>query len=322
VFGVLFCVILVIGIVSASGDVAYVYRNSRMVDDAFVSAFGDMGLSVDLVDNKNIKTMDFSGYRFVFVGDERLRNLKYLPEDVSVVLANRYYGKELGFLDKGRISKLSANAPLSVEQNPTFQVYDRALYKLGSRGIPYYYIPNKYQKVGAESVARTPIGYKRKAGDVISYLPGKCFFGIVEAEYWTEEAMNLFVDCVEHVLAGGVHDVEIVGDYVNSVGGVRIKDIESGEYLLDSVSRLECNKKYKIDFKTENVGEYTEDVLISGVFGDYNWSSTKSGLGAGATTTINISYEPGFYDIEISAWIEDDATPLNNVVSRGVEIFC
>ena len=326
VIGVLFCVVFVFGVVSASGDVAYVYRNSRMVDDVFVSVFVDMGLSVDLVDSKNIKMTNFSGYKFIFIGDERLRNLKYLP-DVPMVVVNGYYGKQLGLVDRGRISKLSSSMPLNVVQNPTIQVYDRAAFKLGSRGIPYYYIPSKYQRSDAESVAHTPIGYKRAAGDVISYLPGKCFFGISQAKYWTEDARDLFEGCVNHVLAGGIHDIEIVEDYVNSVGGVRIKDEESGEYLLDNVSRLSCNKKYKIDFKTVNVGEYSEDVLISGEFGDYNWSSTKSGLGVGKTTTmgsktINVTYDVGFYDVVVSAWIDGDVTPWNNLRMRVVEVVC
>jgi len=326
VFGILFCVVLFFGVVSASGNVAYIYRNPRMIDDVFVSAFENMGLSVDLVDDKNIKGFNFSGYRMIFVGDERFRNLKYLP-DMPIVVANGYYGKQLGFIEKGRISGLSSNMPLNVEKNPVIQVYDRASFKLGSRGIPYYYIPSKYQKLDAESVVRTPIGYKRVAGDVISYLPGKCFFGIVNAKYWTEDAKGLFEDCVNHVLIDGVHDVEIVGDYVNSVGGVRIRDEELGEYLLDEIARLNCNKKYKIDFKTENVGDYAEDVVISGMIGNFNWTSMKTGLEAGKSTTtgsktINVTFVSGFYDLEILSWIEDDATPWNNLRTRQVEIVC
>ncbi|MFH0712097.1 MAG: hypothetical protein V1889_03230 [archaeon] len=338
-FGFLFCVVLLAGVVSASGNVAYVYRNFRMVDDAFVSAFGEMGLSVDLVDDKSIGDFNFSGYEMIFVGDERFRNLKYLPE-MSIVVANGYYGEDLGFIDGGRISKLSSNMPLSVELNPMVQVYDRASFKLGSRGISYYYIPSKYQRPDAESVARTPIGYKRAAGDVISYLPKKCFFGIVDAKYWTDDAKGLFEDCVNHVLGGyvpepvndsepveGVHDVEIVEDYANSVGGIRIKDEESDEYLLDSISQLSCNKKYKIDFKTENVGNFTENVVISGVFGDFNWTSTKDELEAGKSTTtgsktINVTFDSGFYDVEILSWIENDATPWNNLRTRQVEVVC
>jgi hypothetical protein len=329
VVGILFCVVLFLGIVSASGDVAYVYRNSRMVDDAFVSAFGDMGLSVDLVDDEDIKVTDFSGYQLIFVGDERFRNLKYLP-DMPIVVANGYYGKQLGFIDKGRISELSSNMPLNVEKNPTIQVYDRASFKLGSNGISYYYIPSKYQKLDAESIVRTPIGYKRVAGDVISYLPGKCFFGIVNAKYWTDDAKSLFEDCVSHVsgaLIGGLHDVEIVEDYANSVGGIRIRDEELDEYLMDNISQLSCNKKYKIDFKTDNVGGYVEDVVINGVLGDSNWTSTKIGLEAGKSTTmgsktINVTFDSGFYNVEISAWIENDVTPWNNLRVRQIEVVC
>ena len=310
---------------TGQADVVYVYRNDKMINEGFVEVFEDMGLSVEFVSDKDIKDVDFSGYDFVFVGDERLGNLKYLV-GMPVILANPYYAKDFGFIGRGRISKTSANAPLRVGVNPLIEVYDRASFKLGSRGIPYYYIPAKYQDSEAEGIAKTPKGYRVAVGDVISYLPDKCFFGIVEAEYWTEDARNMFRGCVEHVFSGGIHDVEIVGDYVNGVNGVRIKDVDSGDYLLDSVAVLECNKSYKVDFKTVNVGERTENVLISGVLGSFNWSATRVGLLAGASTTTGsktfVPGEVGVFDLVISAFVEEDATPQNNQRSRSVEVVC
>jgi hypothetical protein len=317
-------VVLLSGFVAA-GDVAYVYRNSRNVDNAVLNVFDEMDISVDLVNSKDIRGFDFSSYDFVFIGDERLRNVKYIP-DMPTILANRYYAKDLGFIGRGRVSKTAANAPLRVGSNPYTEVYDRASFKLGSKGVPYYYIPAKYQDDEAEGVAKTPNGYKRAVGDVISYLPDKCFFGIVESEYWTEDSRNMFRACVEHVYEDGVHDVEVVGDYSSSVNGIRIKDVDSGEYLLDRVARLDCGKNYKVDFKTLNLGNRVENVLINGVLGSFNWSATKVGLLAGKSTTtgsktLNLD-EAGYFDLVISAYVDDDIDTSNNVRSRSVEIVC
>ena len=65
----------------ASGDIAYIYKNDRLVDDNVVDVFDDLGLSVDLIDEDDINGMDFSTYKFLFVGDERFRNEDQIPID-------------------------------------------------------------------------------------------------------------------------------------------------------------------------------------------------------------------------------------------------
>jgi hypothetical protein len=311
---------------ASAADVAYLYKNSNAVPDGFLDVFDDMGFDVDMINTRDIPSTDFSGYAFVFIGDERLRNLRYLP-DMPMILANRYYGEELGFIERGKISSIVSQRPLTVEENPNTQVYEKASYKIGGPSIPYYFIPNKYQHDDAISVAKTSVGSKTRAGDVVSYLPGKCFFGIVEADYWTDEAEEMFEDCVNSVFKGLIHDVEMPVGYTNSVDGVKIKDLEAGRYLMDSVAVLNCNKKYTISFRTTNVGDYTEDVDFDGEFGSFTWSATKNDLAVGKTTTtgsktINVTQAPGFYDIEVFAHIDDDDTPFNNQVSRTVQVVC
>ncbi|MEA3329748.1 MAG: hypothetical protein U9Q06_03310 [Nanoarchaeota archaeon] len=124
------------------------------------------------------------------------------------------------------------------------------------------------------------------------------------------------------------HDVAIVEDYSNSVNGLRIKDLEAGEYLLDEVAQLECNKKYKVDFKTLNVGDFTENVSFSGTLADYEWSATKLNLEVEKSTTtgsktINMTFDEGFYELSVLAETESEDSNLeNNFRSRNIEIIC
>ncbi len=61
-------------IVAASSEVGYIYRRSSNIDENMIHCFSELGLSVDLIDEKNLYKTDFSNYKFLFVGDERLRN--------------------------------------------------------------------------------------------------------------------------------------------------------------------------------------------------------------------------------------------------------
>ena len=330
----------------AGADVAYVLRNPKRADVGFVEAFEGVGLSVELIRDKDVKGMDFSNYDLIFIGDTRLRNVEYLPADVGMVIANKYYGKQLGLVEKGGISKMAANRPLKIKKNGDIvDAYTTAKSKRRRINIPYYFIPDKYRKEDSQTVAKTFVGYKKELGDVIAYFSGgvnKCFFGITKTEFWTEESKELFKDCVGFVVGGSggtdepgnysdgnetrIHDVGIVG-YTDSVDGIRIKDINTSEYLMDENSQLYCGKKYKVDFKTVNNGDFIEDVLISGSVGNFNWSSTKTDLESGKSTTtgsktIEIDFSPGNYVVEISAMIDDDANLVDNVRMREVEVVC
>jgi len=71
ILGLVFIVLSLVGVYANEADVAYIYRNERRVDSNFVEAFEGMGLSVDLVNEKDLG--DLGEYRFIFVGDEKFR---------------------------------------------------------------------------------------------------------------------------------------------------------------------------------------------------------------------------------------------------------
>ncbi len=200
---ILFLVIFLFNFVAAS-DVAYVVKNPARADSGFVDAFNEMNLEVDLIKNTEIYSVDFSKYKFIFVGDQRFRNSKNIPvNNYPSVIANRYYGEEFGLTNRGGISKLTSNSPLKIKkEGEIIQVYDRASFRLGTVSIPYYYLSNRYKEENMKTVATTSVGYDKELGDVISYSTqgaNKCFFGITKTKYWTEDAKELFKECVEFV---------------------------------------------------------------------------------------------------------------------------
>lgn len=252
---------------------------------------------------------------------------------------------------------MAANRPLKVlESEESIQVYDSSRFKRRRINIPYYYIRNKYLADGMQTIAKPDMGYKRDKGSTIVYSTqgtNKCFFGVTKSDYWTEEAEQMFRDCVGFVLNGveepepplpepepiggggdgggeeGVHDVEISLDYANSVNGIQIKDkvAPSGEYILDSVAQLYCGEKYEIKFKTVNKGDFIEDISIQGILQDFEWTASRNldpeeYSYPTKTITIDEGFNPGDAQIVITSTISEDATPEDNTRSRSVEIVC
>lgn len=57
--------------VLASNDVAYIFKNKRIIDENIIEVFEGLGLDVELINEKNIPS-DLSNYKFVYLGDENI----------------------------------------------------------------------------------------------------------------------------------------------------------------------------------------------------------------------------------------------------------
>jgi len=245
---VLLFTILFISVVAGSvlsSDVAYIYKNSRGVDNNVIDVFENMGLDVELIDEINLRSVDFSNYKFIFVGDERFRNEDEIPVgDYPSILANYYYGEDWGLTDNDGVSKLASNAPLNVKKDGrVIQVYTKAKYSLGGIGIPYYYLANENKVPRMDMVAATYTGDSYDLGDVISYSdsgPKTCFYGIIESDYWTDDARELFEECVGYVGVTCSKDSDCpnkdIGDEY-CIGNKIYKNVE--EYECESPGTLE-----------------------------------------------------------------------------------
>ena len=202
--------ILSISIVSSASDsnkVAYIYKKNFKIDQNIINVFTSLGLQVELIQEDVLFSKDLSQYRFLFVGDENFK--KNIPvNNYPSVIANYYLTDLWGLTDNEGTSQLGATSPLSVLINShKFQVYNSAFFKQSATlTIPYYYLEKNNKAISLRQIAATETtssGFK--VGDVISYadkgsqlMNGKraneniCFYGIIESDYWTQKAKDLF----------------------------------------------------------------------------------------------------------------------------------
>ncbi len=205
----LFLIFLIQTILAA--DVAYVYSKKYKIDNNINNIFSEMNLSVKMIPEKNITKTDFSKYKLIFVGDERFKDSLKIPVNkYPSVLINYYHGPNWGLTDYDGISQLGRSEPQSIRKgNEIIQVYTEAVYDTKRVAIPYYYLANNDKTPEMRKAAGTYSGNGIELGDVISYanagthlINGKyakgniCFFGIVESKYWTPDAKQMFIDCV------------------------------------------------------------------------------------------------------------------------------
>lgn len=201
------------------GDVAYIYRSQRAIDNNVVNAFNNLGLKVDFVNENNLTSL--AGYNLIFVNDERFT--KPIPiENYNSVVSNYYLGYQLGLTDADGMSRLSSREPLMVNFKGNFlQVYNSAIDQ-NREYLAYYYIDKNNKAGSLRRYAGTySSGSGSNFGDVISLVEkgsilhnGKkaqgriCFYGVIDSSFWTENAKNLFNDCVNYV--GSMGDSEVI----------------------------------------------------------------------------------------------------------------
>ncbi len=206
-------VLITVSFVSSvyAADVAYILKDDRFVREEVMGVFSELGLSVEVIEDTQILTKNLANYKLVFVDDAILRKTSKLPVyNYPSVIMNRNYGQEWGLTDDDGISHLASTAPLSVRlvDNGVVQVYTKSKFPSGL-AIPYFYLGDLNKAPSFTGIARTYTGNTFNFGDVVSVAEegarlqngkttgGKiCFFGIAETKYWTENARDLFKECV------------------------------------------------------------------------------------------------------------------------------
>ncbi len=198
-------------VLAGSSDVAYIYSSQSRIDNNVLRVFSGLNLSVELI-NENSIPQDFSEYKLIFIGDEKISRVISVEKYPSII-AGYHMGKETGLTDNDGISKMASVKPLKVK----LKGQEVVVYTSGrdSKGIaiPYYFLDNENRIKGMIKYAGTySTSSGKDFGDVISFAEkgtvlsngkvvdsGMCFFGIVKSNYWTADAKNLFLDCVKYV---------------------------------------------------------------------------------------------------------------------------
>lgn len=202
------CFVLLFVNLIVAANVAYISKSSAKVDDNILGVFDELGFSVDIIDNSDLP-LDLSEYNLIFIGDEAFTEDIPISEYPSVIINSRL-GAKFGLTDTDGISKMTSSQPLKINKDGNdVEVYTSAEDNRGI-AIPYYFLSDLNKAESLESYART-FSTSSDKGDVISYASkgdvlkngdvvqnNICFFGIVKTNYWTQDAKQLFEDCVKY----------------------------------------------------------------------------------------------------------------------------
>lgn len=264
--------------VSATSDVAYIYKRSYKIDNNFVSVFNELGLEVDKISETTLSTVNFSKYKLIFVGDEIYKYANKIPVmDYPSVISNYDQGDIFGLTDEDGVNKLGASFPLNVMlMNQTLnQVYTKA--KDGSLAIVYFYLRDQNKAPGMTSVARiySPNTLDRKPGDAIAYASSEalmanginrkgklCFYGIIKTKYWTPEARQLFIDCVNYVASECSSDLDCTSQDIGDkycIGNDVYQDIKNFHCQDAGTAKSQC-----VDNIVSNLIEKCADICSNG----------------------------------------------------------
>jgi len=194
-------------------DIVYVVKDTSRLNNDFLSAISDLGLTVRIVDDNNIKLLNLSSYKMMLIGNDRFS----FPQDIPVnnfpsLIVNEYHMEDW-YWSSG-ISFTSSSQPLDARNvyNNTItknlpdvvQVYDSCCYN--SISIPLYYLPKEKRSVKIRPITSTMSdilntvvataskGTLLKSG-YISNAKG-VFFGITESYMWTQDAESLFKNSI------------------------------------------------------------------------------------------------------------------------------
>ena len=254
---ILLSLFLTLSLVSASGDVLYIYKSK--VNSNIIDIFSNINMTVDLVKDTSVPS-DLSMYKLIFIGDENFA-LPISIEKYPSIIFNSYIGPDIGITNNVGISKLFSSNPLAVNlDGKIIQVYTSAKDNMGI-SIPYYYLDNQNR---APSLLRVVGTFSTSSGDnfgdVISYGPKKalllngkileqpiCFFGITKTQYWTLETRKLFLDCIKYV-----YDYT----YVAPLPVTCSKDLDCGVNKFIGTSSCSNNSVFQayLSFKCVNPG--------------------------------------------------------------------
>ncbi|MFT4303839.1 MAG: hypothetical protein ACMXYG_04695, partial [Candidatus Woesearchaeota archaeon] len=206
---------IIIPTISAS-DVAYIYRSTARIDQNMVDVMqNDFNLNINYYNENNLPN-NLSSYKFLIVTADNFRN--YIPvNDYPSIIPNFFNGHDWGLVSNVGVSKLASNSPLRVEivetgERPT--VYTRATDWRGI-ALDFNFLSNENSPINKETIAKTlPISSgPTHEGDVVSIIRAgtqlmngriaggdMCFYGILQSNYWTNDARELFKTCVFELL--------------------------------------------------------------------------------------------------------------------------
>jgi hypothetical protein len=128
--------------------------------------------------------------------------------------------------------------------------------------------------------------------------------------------------------AAQVHDIEVVADYSESVGGIRL--VYNGTAIMDDFANLTVGRTYEIRYKVRNNGDYSEKanitVLALNLTRTWEINHRSRTVGAGKSIYLSENWNTtylwaGNYSILVRANISADSNSSNDFGMRKVILF-
>ncbi len=195
----LFLIVLVQGVLAE--DIGYVVRNTGNPDSNFINIINELGYSYELIDDSEISSTDFSEYKMILIGNERISNVPV--NDYKSLVANTNYYENWS----NSIGSSGGNIPLHAynlnnlitEGVPTnFQVYTQCC--SGGVSIPIYYLTGRKNNCDKITVLSSSTSDSGKYVIATKDNPKRVFFGITRSDYWTDDSRELFKNSLKWVV--------------------------------------------------------------------------------------------------------------------------
>ncbi len=180
-------------------DIAYVVKDPTRLDQNFINIMNELGYSYDVIGESSLSRTDFSEYKMILLGDERIKNVPV--NDYKSLIANPDYYSGWS-QSKSSTTKLNAynkdqNISITKGLNRNFMAYT-------SSATLYYLTGRKYSNsVTTTGNSTVDLG---KFIIAVKSSPRRVFFGITKSNYWSPESRELFKRSISWIIEGEDRD--------------------------------------------------------------------------------------------------------------------
>jgi len=180
-------------------DVAYVVKNTNIPDYNFINAINQLGYSYTLIGSSQVPTTDFSGYKMILLGDERISNVPVNSYKSLFANPDYYAGWSASKASTSKANVYNANQNISITKS-----LDKSFLAYINQPIDtrVYYLTRT--KNATTSVTTTGNSTVDLGHFVISTKdnPRRVFFGITKSNYWSDESRLLFQNSLYWIIKG------------------------------------------------------------------------------------------------------------------------
>ncbi len=176
-------------------DIAYIIKSNP--DNNFLNIINELGYNYTLITSAQVSSTDFSNYKMILLGDERISNVPVNNYKSLFANPDYYTGWSSSKASTTKPTAYISNKNISITKNlpSSFNAYTNTQTTL------YYLTRTKY---GCKSVATTgnstiDLGHFSIA---VKENPRRVFFGITKSNYWTTESRQLFKNSIDWIIRG------------------------------------------------------------------------------------------------------------------------